>query len=388
MIRSILDNDFYKFTMQNAVVKLFPWAETVYEFTDRHQLDFPDDFVKQLQQQVENFRYLQLTTEEAEYLREQFPFLDPTYIDFLKGYRYNPEEVQISSKNKKLDVRIEGYWYRTILWEVPLMALISELYFKMTGQAPYPKAQRKAELAQKAAIFKQSSAKVADFGTRRRFSFENHDLVVRELTTKHPDIFSGTSNVHLAHKYGVKAIGTHAHEWFMHHSAKYGYQMANVMALENWAKIYHGDLGIALSDTFTTDVFFKAFGMKLAKLFDGVRHDSADPIEFADKVMQHYRSKDIDPRSKTIVFSDSLNPASVVDICNFCRGKIQVSFGIGTNLTNDVGVEPLNIVIKMTQQKPYGQVWTPVVKLSDVATKYSGDPDEIDLCKRVLKLKT
>lgn len=386
MIRSIIDNDFYKFTMQNAVIKLFPWAKTKYKFIDRNKTKYPDGFDKLLRSEINKMKYLKLSNEEAEFLSKSFPFIDPTFIDFLRGYRYDPSEVSVELVEGELKLQIEGYWYRTILWEVPLLALVSELYYVVTDQHKKAENQIIGELNQKAKIFEEAKAKVADFGTRRRFSYANQELVVKELSKHKDSFFAGTSNVYLAMKYGVRAIGTHAHEWFMHHSAKYGYKMANVMALENWSKIYHGDLGIALTDTFTTEVFFNAFGMKHAKMFDGVRHDSGDPIEFAKKTIEHYKSKEIDPLSKTIVFSDSLNPEAVKDICEFCEGKIKLSFGIGTNLTNDVGVTPLNIVIKMSESKPYGQDWTPVVKLSDVQGKYSGDPVEIDLCKRVLRV--
>lgn len=372
--------------MQNAVVKLFPWAEVRYQFKDRNNTKYPEGFATILREEVQKFKSLSLTDDEQHFMSKCFPFLDPTYIDFLKGYRYDPNEVKITQDSGKLKVTIEGYWYRTILWEVPLLALISELYYKLTGQDSNSDESIVKGIDDKARVFINSEAKVADFGTRRRFSYHNQELVVRELVKYRDSCFTGTSNVYFAYKYKIKAIGTHAHEWFMHHSAKYGYKMANVIALDNWAKIYHGDLGIALSDTFTSDVFFKAFGMKHAKLFDGVRHDSGDPILFAEKTINHYISKGIDPRHKTIVFSDSLNPEKVEEICRFCKNKIRISFGIGTNLTNDVGVEPMNIVIKMTDCKPYNQEWTPVVKLSDVNGKYSGDKTQIELCKAVLRI--
>jgi nicotinate phosphoribosyltransferase len=198
--------------------------------------------------------------------------------------------------------------------------------------------------------------------------------------------FVGTSNVHFAMVNEVKPIGTHAHEWFMFHAAKYGFKMANELGLEDWVNVYRGDLGIALSDTYTTEVFFTQFDKKFAKLFDGVRHDSGSPIEFAQKTILHYERLGIDPRSKTIIFSDALNYDKVARIADYCRGRIGMSFGIGTNLTNDVGLKPMNIVIKMVEAFPEGGEWTPVVKLSDERGKYTGEPKMIDLAKEILHI--
>src|SRR5690606_1593200 len=198
--------------------------------------------------------------------------------------------------------------------------------------------------------------------------------------------FIGTSNVYFAMKYNTKPIGTHAHEWFMFHAAKYGYKMANLLGLENWSDVFRGDLGIALSDTYTTEVFFRQFDKKLSKLFDGVRHDSGDPIEFAQKTIDHYQSKGINPLNKTIIFSDGLDYEKVEKIVNFCKDKIGHSFGIGTDFTNDVGLERMNIVIKMTQALAQDSVWTPVIKLSDEPNKHTGDQQEIKTAKYFLNI--
>jgi nicotinate phosphoribosyltransferase len=214
-----------------------------------------------------------------------------------------------------------------------------------------------------------------------------HRLVVDTLKAHGGGSFVGSSNVYLAMQSGTKPIGTHAHEWFMFHAAQYGFKMANTLALEHWVDVYRGDLGIALSDTYTTDEFFEVFDKKFAKLFDGVRHDSGDPIEFADKTIAHYKHLGIDPRSKTIIFSDALNSEKVARIANHCHDRIGVSFGIGTNFTNDVGLKAMNIVLKMTEAQPEGQDWSPVVKLSDEKGKYSGDGRTIALAKEVLGIK-
>lgn len=172
----------------------------------------------------------------------------------------------------------------------------------------------------------------------------------------------------------------------MFHAAKYGFKMANLLGLEHWSDVYRGDLGIALSDTYTTDVFFTQFDKKLTKLFDGVRHDSGDPLVFADKTIAHYQQHGIDPRSKTIIFSDGLNAEKVTRIADYCKGRIGISFGIGTNFTNDVGLPAMNIVIKMTEAWPEEAHWTPVIKLSDEPGKHTGDESMIVLAKQILDI--
>lgn len=386
MINSLLDNDFYKFTMQHAVVKLFPKAKAKYQFINRGGHTFPDGFAEALRKAVNELAKLQLTRQEKNFFAITCPYIDPTYFDFLEGYRYDPEEVHIRQLGEELSVSIEGYWYRTILWEVPIMSLICELYYQMTGQQRQPDDQVVETVRRKINQYGQLGITLAEFGTRRRHSYAVHRLVVQALTQYGKGSFIGTSNVHMAMLYQTKPIGTHAHEWFMFHAAKYGFKMANLLGLEHWSDVYRGDLGIALSDTYTTDVFFTQFDKKLTKLFDGVRHDSGDPLQFADKAIDHYQQKGIDPRSKTIIFSDGLNYEKVARIVEYCRDRIGMSFGIGTNFTNDVGLSPMNIVIKMTEAYPEEAEWTPVIKLSDEPGKHTGDAETIALAKQILHI--
>jgi nicotinate phosphoribosyltransferase len=266
------------------------------------------------------------------------------------------------------------------------MSLVSELYYKLSDLNRSGDEEVISITKEKIKKLNELGVTVADFGTRRRHSFEVHKIVMRALKEAGDPGFIGTSNVYLAMLNQTRPIGTHAHEWFMFHAARYGFKMANTMALEHWVEVYRGDLGIALSDTYTTESFFSAFDKKFAKLFDGVRHDSGDPIEFADKTINHYERLGIDPRSKTIIFSDALNYSKVAQIAGHCRGRIGMSFGIGTNLTNDVGLKPLNIVIKMTEALPQNEPWIPVVKLSDEKGKYTGDPHMISLAKEILHI--
>lgn len=387
IIHSILDNDFYKFTMQHAVIKKFPYAQASYIFINRGQHKFPPGFAERLKKAVDEMAGLKLTLAEKQYLRKTCPYLDPTYLDFLQGYRYDPSEVTITQDGEELEVTLTGYWYRTILWEVPLMSIICELFYQQLPQQRESDDQVIANAKDKIENYRKLGITIAEFGTRRRHSYQVHDLVVATLKKYGDGTFIGTSNVHLSMVYNTKPIGTHAHEWFMFHAAKYGFKMANSTGLEHWVDTYRGDLGIALTDTYTSAVFFEQFDKKFAKLFDGVRHDSGDPLEFADLTIKHYQSLGINPLSKFIIFSDGLNPEKVARIAAYCKGKIGISFGIGTDFTNDVGLPAMNIVIKMKQAFPEGAHWIDVVKLSDERKKYTGNPEMIDLAKRLLDIK-
>ena len=392
IIKSILDNDLYKTSMQNVVIKLFPRAKVRYTFILRSKVDFPEGFAGLLRQQLGWMEQLKLTLEEKKFFAEKCYYMDPSYFDFLEGYRYDSAEVGVIQNGGELQVNIEGYWYRTILWEVPLLALISELYFKLVGEKLYPIlafVSRHENNQKKAAIFNYSNVKVADFGTRRRYSYVIQKEMVEDLSSRMTKgLFVGSSNVHFAHLFNLTPIGTEAHEWFMFHAAKYGFRQATELGLQHWANVYQGDLGTALCDTFTTDAFLKSFNKKYSKLYDGVRQDSGDVYEFATKMINHYKKMGIDPLSKTIVFSDSLDPAKAREINDWCNGQIKCSFGIGTNLSNDVGVTPLNMVIKMSAAKPTPEdEWIPTIKLSDAEGKHTGDEKMIETCKYLLNIK-
>lgn len=386
MLASILDNDFYKFTMQQGVIRLFPAAKARYAFINRGKHLFPDGFAKALRDAVNEMALLKLSKEEKHFLQVNCPYMDPVYLDFLEGYRYNPEEVHIIQNGNQLEVHVEGLWYRTILWEVPLMSLICELFYVLNDSQRISNDEVISHTKEKIENYRRLGVTVAEFGTRRRYSYHVHRLVLQSLSQYGEGSFIGTSNVHMAMIHGTKPIGTHAHEWFMFHAARYGFKMANAMGLEHWVAVYRGDLGIALSDTYTTEVFFKQFDKMFSKLFDGVRHDSGDALLFADKVIAHYNSMGIDPKTKTIIFSDGLNYEKVARIAEYCHNKIGMSFGIGTNLTNDAGPAAMNIVIKMTEAQPKDGEWTEVVKLSDEHGKYTGTERMINLAKTILEI--
>ncbi len=397
MIKSILDNDLYKFTMQMAVLELFPKAEAEYRFTNRGSQRFSEEFVKELRRVInEEISGLRLTEDEYYWLDEHCPFLKPMYLEYLKNYRFKPEEVEVClTGENELDMRIKGPWHSTILWEIVLMATVSELYFttiekEWNGNTRTPEisepllAAYGEKILEIGKVLEKNDCFFAEFGTRRRRSFELHDKVMKSLV--HIKTLTGTSNVYFAKKYGVKPIGTVGHEWVMGTSALVGLRYANRFAFENWVEVYKGDLGIALTDTFGSEAFFKDMDLKLSKIYDGFRHDSGDPLAFVDRVIEHYRKMGIDPMKKVIVFSDALDAEAAVRLKRYCQGKINCSFGIGTSLTNNSEFfresPPLNMVIKL-----HSINGIPVVKLSDSPEKETGEKDALRVANYIVGRK-
>lgn len=386
IIRSILDTDLYKFTTSYAYSKLFPRAFGEFEFVDRNNLHFPAGFDKLVRRELESMADLFLTKEEELFLKNKLPYLPPTYIDFLKGYRFDPSEVEVEMTDGKLSIRSSGLLYRITFWETPILAIVSELYFREMGVTPDVEYMER-RLIEKATLMREHGIVFSLFGMRRRFSFGVEDRITELLKLHSGNNFFGTSNVYLAYKHNLNPSGTHPHEWVQFHGSIYGYKMANYMAMENWINVYDGDLGTVLTDTFTTDVFLRNFSKKHAALFTSLRQDSGDPFAFTDKAIRRYEELRINPKLKYIVFSDSLDVEKALKIKNYCGDKIGASFGIGTNLTNDVGNEnvPLNIVMKLFRCKmTEKESWQHCIKLSDVDGKHTGSPDEIKLALQTL----
>ena len=389
IIKSILDTDLYKFTTGYAYSKLFPRAYGEFEFVDRSNDDYPDGFDKLVRQELEEMSKLSLTKDEEEFIRKKMPYLPPIYIDFLKGFRFDPSEVEVSLENKKLRIRASGLLYRITLWETPILATVSELYFRETGQHPDKDYLEKAAI-EKALKLKENNITFSLFGMRRRFSFEVENRVTELLKEHAGDSFFGTSNVYLAYRHNLNVSGTHPHEWVQFHGSIYGYKMANYMSMEDWINVYDGDLGTVLTDTYTTDVFLRNFSKKHAALFTSLRHDSGDALVFTDKVICRYEELRVNPKLKYIVFSDSLNVDRAIEIKNYCGNRIGATFGIGTNLTNDVGnnIKSMNIVMKLFRCKMTAkEQWHECVKLSDVEGKHTGSEREIRLAQETLNLK-
>lgn len=387
ILTSMIDDDLYKINMGSVVFHLFPRAMVTYEFFNRGKTQFPEGFAERLQEQVEMMADLRLTKEEAEWMKK-ISYIRPTYVEWLEGYRMDPSEVLIwSTAGLKangfppgtLKVSVHGPWYRTIYWEVKLMAVISELYFKMTGQPMADDWEQRIE--NKTVKLQTNGCHWIDFGTRRRFSGEVQDAVVRHMRMANG--FLGTSNPHLAHKYGVTAHGTYAHESVMAMSALYGVRMANKMWMKHWAEHFEGNVGVALTDTFTTDAFLRDFSSYEARLFDGVRQDSNDPYAWGEKILTHYRNLNILTSNKRLVFSDNLNDDKYIALDKHFRQWAQPIGGIGTFFSNDVGVKALNMVIKMTSAD-FGFGPINVVKLSDDHGKHTGNIEAIAQAKREL----
>ena len=386
IVKSILDTDLYKFTTSYAYMKLFPQARGTFEFFDRDLTEYPEDFVQKVYLELSNLGMLRLTNSELDYMTSNCRFVPQVYWEWLYSFRFNSGKVQVWLDDKKhLHITVTDYLYKVTLYEVPILAIISELRNRVLGNncdmsEVIKKLEPKLRLSNVAGI------KFSEFGTRRRFSYNVQDEVVSAI--KEGSIYcTGTSNCYLAMKYEMPMMGTHPHEWFMFHGAQFGYKHANYMALENWVNVYDGDLGIALSDTYTSGIFLSNLSRKQAKLFDGVRCDSGNEFDFIDKLVARYKELGIDATTKTIVFSNALDFTKALEIQEYCKDKIRCSFGIGTNLTNDTGFAPSNIVMKLTQCKMnVNQEWRECIKLSDDEGKHTGSLEEVQACLYELRL--
>ena len=389
IIQSVLDTDLYKFTTSYAYSKLYPRAYGQFRFIDRGKTTYPQGFAEELKKEIQEMSKLALTKDEASFLSRELPYLPPTYIDFVRGFRFAPEEVKVEQDAEgHLSIIAEGLLYRVTLWETPILALVSELYYKMLGAQPDMEYTERTIIS-KARKLAEHGITFSMFGMRRRFSAAIEDRVTELLKEHAAGYLFGTSNVYYAYKHGLRVSGTHPHEWIQFHGAMFGYKMANYMAMEDWINVYDGDLGTVLTDTYTTDVFMRNFSKKHAMLFTSLRHDSGDPLQFTEKVIARYRELRVDPTIKYIIFSDGLDPERAIEIANYCKGRIGASFGIGTNFSNDVGngVRPMNIVMKLWKCKmTEKERWNPCVKLSDVDGKHTGEPEEIELAQRTLGL--
>lgn len=389
IIQSVLDTDLYKFTTSYAYSKLYPRAYGQFRFIDRGKTTYPQGFAEELKKEIQEMSKLSLTKDEASFLYRELPYLPPTYIDFVRGFRFDPEEVKVEQDAEgHLSIIAEGLLYRVTLWETPILALVSELYYKMLGAQPDME-YTEHTIISKARKLAEHGITFSMFGMRRRFSAAIEDRVTELLKEHAAGYLFGTSNVYYAYKHGLRVSGTHPHEWIQFHGAMFGYKMANYMAMEDWINVYDGDLGTVLTDTYTTDVFMRNFSKKHAMLFTSLRHDSGDPLQFTEKVIARYRELRVDPTIKYIIFSDGLDPERAIEIANYCKGRIGASFGIGTNFSNDVGngVRPMNIVMKLWKCKmTEKERWNPCVKLSDVDGKHTGEPEEIELAQRTLGL--
>ena len=382
IITSLLDTDLYKFTMMQVVLHQFPGAQVEYRFKCRNAgapgVSDLAPYVREIREEIRALCSLQFQETELAYLRA-LRFIKSDFVDFLGLFRLNAKYVSVNAlPSGEIEVVIEGPWLHTILFEIPVLAIINEVYFRNTQKLADVMQGRK-RLDAKIGLLQAEGLrelKIADYGTRRRFGQAWHEEVLRTLIARlgtGPDgQFAGTSNVLFAMKLGLTPLGTMAHEYLQACQAL-GPRLrdSQVFGFESWAKEYRGDLGIALSDVYGMSAFLRDFDMYFCKLFDGARHDSGDPFQWGERMLAHYAKNRVDPKTKTLIFSDGLTVPRIVELYQQFRGRCQLAFGIGTNLTNDLGYEALQIVIKMIRCN--GQ---PVAKLSDTPSKNMCDDEK------------
>ncbi|NVJ60755.1 MAG: nicotinate phosphoribosyltransferase [Gammaproteobacteria bacterium] len=364
VIRSLLDTDLYKLTMMQAVLHHYPAAEVEYTFKCRTEGVELAPLAIEIREQIKHLCELRFTENEIHYLNNIY-YLKPDFVQFLKLFQLNSDYVHLGNNSDgEFDISIRGPWLHTIMFEVPILAIVEEVFSRNENKKVDVK-EGQRRLIEKTDFIKahplRDKFKLMEFGTRRRFSREWQQHVLEHLNRAIGDNLVGTSNVYFARELGLKPLGTMAHEYLQAFQAL-GPRLVDSQkeALDVWAREYRGDLGIALTDVVGADAFINDFDRYFAKLFDGVRHDSGCPFEWADKILAHYEKLGVDPKTKSLVFSDGLNIPLAFQLLEKYHEKTNLVFGIGTNLTNDLGTKALSIVIKMT--KCNGQ---PVAKISD-----------------------
>ena len=382
IITSLLDTDLYKFTMMQVVLHQFPGAQVEYRFKCRNPGVQLAPYVNEIREEIRSLCKLRFQDAELAYL-SSLRFIKSDFVDFLSLFQLNDKYITVTPlSNGEIDITIKGPWLHTILFEIPVLAIVNEVYFRNTQPVPNflegrKRLDEKIELLQGAGL---ESLKIADYGTRRRFSKAWHEEVLRVLCARlgpsgsrlsstaqsqRKGQLAGTSNVLYAMKLGLIPLGTLAHE-YLQACQSLGPRLrdSQVFGFETWAREYRGDLGIALSDVYGMSAFLRDFDLYFCKLFDGARHDSGDPFVWGERLLEHYRANRVDPLNKTLIFSDALTIPRTIELYQRFHGRCQLAFGVGTNLTNDLGYEPLQVVIKMVRCN--GQ---PVAKLSDTPGK-------------------
>ena len=389
IINSLLETDLYKFSMGQAIYHQFPSYTTTWSFKCRDDVHFTEEMVNEISHQIKLYCGLRLTEEELEYL-SKINWFKPSYIDFLRLWEPRYDDFTITTDGPcGLSIETNGTWLNTSMYEIPTLAIINEVYFRMAYDYDELLLSYKERLHDKIAKLEDGTYRLgafSEFGLRRRLSGEAQELAINELKShsfKNSN-FVGTSNVYLAKKCNVKPAGTMAHEWIMcvgQGNHKHNPAYSNWYALDCWVKEYGVLNGTALTDAITTDCFLKDFQLTYATLFSGVRHDSGDPIEWGEKMINHYESLGIDPKNKMLLFSDALNFEKATRIYEHFHDRVKVAFGIGTYIANDTKVKPLNIVMKTTVCN--GQ---DVAKISDDKGKgMCKNPEYVEYLKRCIE---
>ncbi|WP_318373075.1 nicotinate phosphoribosyltransferase [Enterobacter sp.] len=364
ILHTLLDTDAYKLHMQQAVFHRYADVQVVAEFRCRGD-DLLGIYADAIREQINAMQHLRLQDDEFQWL-SGLPFFKADYLNWLRDFRYDPQQVEVINDNGKLNIRLSGPWREVILWEVPLLAVISELVHSYRSpEAGVPQAlamleEKLVEFAELTADLDLSRFRLMDFGTRRRFSRNVQQAIVERLTQE--PWFTGTSNYDLARRLSLTPMGTQAHEWFQaHQQISPDLATSQRAALAAWLAEYPDQLGIALTDCITMDAFLRDFGPEFATRYQGLRHDSGDPVEWGEKAIAHYQKLGIDPHSKVLVFSDNLDLKKAVDLYRHFSSRVNLGFGIGTRLTCNIPqMKPLNIVIKLVECNG-----KPVAKLSD-----------------------
>jgi nicotinate phosphoribosyltransferase len=359
IINSLLETDAYKFSMGQAIYHQFSDYKTTWTFKCRNEnVHFTPEMVKEIKRQIKLYCKLSFNEDELEYLNN-IKWIKGSYVDFLRIWNPRYEDFEITNKaDCGLSIETRGTWVNTSMYEIPTLAIVNEVYFRMSYDYDKLLNSFKRRLNDKIDGLVSGKYRIgafSEFGTRRRLSAEAQELAVKALIDNRDNYkdssFVGTSNVYLAKKYGVTPVGTMAHEWIMcvgQGNHKHNPAYSNWYALDSWVKEYGVLNGTALTDAITTDCFLRDFQLTFSTLFSGVRHDSGDPYEWGDKLIEHYKSLGIDPKTKTLLFSDSLNFEKATKIKDYFEGRAKVAFGIGTYIANDTDEEPLNIVMKTT----------------------------------------
>lgn len=391
IITSLLETDLYKFTMWQALLHHYPTNEAEYRFVCRNTPQLPlAQLVDEVNAQLDHLCTLRFTACELEYLAG-LRFIKPDFVQFLRIFQLERSFIEARAQGDELHIVARGPQVHVMPFEIYVLALVNETYFRRLGLVDL--AVGRERLAAKVSQLRRGLEGTTrkhpfeffDFGLRRRYSAAWHDEVVRTLKEQLPEYFRGTSNVLLAKRHGLTPIGTMAHEYLQTFQAV-GVQLRQSQraALETWVQEYRGDLGTALTDVVGMDAFLADFDLYFAKLFDGLRHDSGDPKVWGEKALAHYARLRLDAHSKRLTFSDGLDIPTALDIYHHFADRVQLGFGIGTNLSNDVGPKPLNIVMKLVRCN--GQ---PVAKLSDTPGKtLCDDPEFLSYLAHVFGHKT
>ncbi|PSV00535.1 nicotinate phosphoribosyltransferase [Photobacterium kishitanii] len=379
IIATLSDTDAYKIHMQAAVFRSYPEAEVTHKLDIRSD-ECLADLEGEIRAEINELRKASFSDDMITHLKTHSPFLPSAFVDYLRGFRFDPQrDIQVYLKDdekfgKQLAITVKGPWLRTILYEIPILSIVSEV--RNRNRFPDVKIEDfRKTLFKKVEKLKLdiktrgiTNFKFAEMGTRRRFSKEFQHYAIQYLSANLSEQLVGTSNYEFAREFGLTAVGTVAHEWFMFFQSETTPDKSQKMALDVWNETFRGELGIGLTDTISSDSFLKIFDPMFAKSFDGLRHDSGSPFAWGDKFISHYESLGIDPMTKTLIFTDSLDFDKCLDICEYFAGRINISFGIGTAISADIedipGYKPLSIVMKMTSANGH-----PVAKVSDEPAK-------------------